>query len=412
MLYQKEYKMNVKIEKGTPRGRVTPPSSKSMAHRILICAAMAPGTSIIKGVSECDDVKATIGCLSALGARISRSGDTLTVTGVNMKAASPASALECNESGSTLRFFLPIALLSGKNTMFRGERVLMQRPMSVYEDMCKKKKLIYNADGESIAVRGPLTAGEYEVVGNISSQFISGLLFALPLLDGDSRIKIIPPIESRSYIDMTIEALALFGVEARWSDDNTIYVKGSQQYMQRELTVEGDYSGAAFIDALGVFNSDVGVDGLNPDSLQGDKVYKLLFDMLKKGVPTIHIANCPDLGPVLFAVAAAKYGGVFTGTKRLKIKESDRASAMAEELAKFGVSVTVYEDKTVVYPAAFHAPTEILFGHNDHRIVMALSVLLTLTGGEIEGAEAISKSYPRFFDDLKSLGIEVHEYEA
>jgi 3-phosphoshikimate 1-carboxyvinyltransferase len=232
------------------------------------------------------------------------------------------------------------------------------------------------------------------------------------MLRGDSRIKIIPPIESRSYIELTIKALSLFGISVRWSDDNTIYIRGSQKYVPTDLTVEGDYSGAAFIDALGVFNNDINVDGLTPDSLQGDKVYKLLFDMLKKGVPTIHISNCPDLGPILFAVAAAKHGGVFTGTKRLKIKESDRASAMAEELAKFGVSVTVYDDKTVVYPAAFHQPTEVLSGHNDHRIVMALSILLTLTGGEISGAEAVNKSYPSFFEDLKSLGIEVVKYEA
>ena len=401
--------MNVKIHKGTPKGRVNAPSSKSMAHRMLISAAMANGTSVISGVSDCEDVKATIGCLESLGATIKKDGDTLTVTGVDMRRVSALAPLNCNESGSTLRFFIPIALLSGKNTLFLGEKGLMKRPMTVYEDMCKVKGLIYNADGDSIAVRGPLTAGEYEVVGNISSQFISGLLFALPVLDGNSRIKIIPPIESRSYIELTIEALSLFGIDVKWLDDNTLYVRGNQQYVPKNLTVEGDYSGAAFIDALGVFGNDVAVDGLRPDSTQGDKVYKLLFDMLKRGVPTIHIANCPDLGPILFAVAAAKHGGVFTGTKRLKIKESDRASAMAEELAKFGTSVTVYDDKTVVYPVSFHAPVAPLSGHNDHRIVMALSILLTLTGGTIKGAEAVKKSYPDFFDDLSSLGVKIEK---
>ena len=404
--------MNVKIHKGVPAGRVTAPSSKSMAHRMLISAAMANGTSVIKGVSDCEDVKATLSCLEALGATVKRENDTLTITGVDIKRTSPTAPLNCNESGSTLRFFIPIALLSGKNTLFLGAKSLMKRPMNVYEDLFKKKGLTYNSDGESIAVKGPLAPGEYEIVGNISSQFISGLLFALPLLDGDSRIKIIPPIESRSYIELTVEALALFGVEVKWLDDTTIFIKGNQHYIPKELTVEGDYSGAAFIDALGVFGNDVAAEGLNPNSTQGDKVYKLLFDMLKKGVPTIHIANCPDLGPILFAVAAAKHGGVFTGTKRLKIKESDRASARAEELAKFGTSVTVYDDKTVVYPVSFHAPSVPLSGHNDHRIVMSLAVLLTLTGGEIEGAEAISKSYPSFFEDLKALGIEVEYIEA
>lgn len=404
--------MNVKIHKGLPCGTVKAPPSKSMAHRILICAAMAGGESIINGFSDCDDVAATVKCLASLGARITQNGDTVTVQGTDMTRATPRSALECNESGSTLRFLLPIALLSGKNTLFIGTEGLMRRPMHVYEQLCRHSGLSYNADGQSIAVRGPLSAGEYEVVGNVSSQFISGLLFALPILNGDSKIKIIPPIDSRSYIDLTIEALSLFGVEVKWTDDNTLFIKGGQCYQPSNVTVEGDYSGAAFIDAFTLFGRDVSVCGLNPCSTQGDKVYKTLFDMIKKGVPTIHIGNCPDLGPILFAAAAAKHGAVFTGTKRLKIKESDRAAAMAEELSKFGISVTVYEDKVVVYPISFRAPTEPLFGHNDHRIVMSLAILLTLTGGEIIGAEAVNKSYPSFFEDLATLGIEVEKYEA
>ena len=404
--------MNVTINKGVPKGRVNAPPSKSMAHRILICAAMACGKSIISGISDCEDVRATISCLSALGAGITKSGDTVTVHGIDMLNATPKSTLDCHESGSTLRFFLPISLLSGKNTLFTGADSLMKRPMHVYEDICRERGISYHADGGSIAVCGPLTAGEYHVPGNVSSQFISGLLFALPRLDSDSKIKIIPPIESRSYIDLTVEALSLFGIDVKWTDDTTLYVKGKQSYVSQDVTVEGDWSGSAFIDAFSIFGADVHVDGLNPDSTQGDKVYRTLFDMIKKGVPTIHIGNCPDLGPILFAAAAAKHGAVFTGTKRLKIKESDRAAAMAEELSKFGVSVTVYDDKVVVYPASFHAPTELLCGHNDHRIVMSLAVLLTLTGGQISGAEAINKSYPSFFEDLRALGIEVNEYEA
>lgn len=404
--------MKVYINRGSASGSVLAPPSKSMAHRILISAAMASGVSTIRGVSDCEDVRATIGCLTALGARIDVIEDSVKVRGIDISSALPHSALDCNESGSTLRFFLPIALLSGKNVLFVGAESLMKRPMHVYERICAQRGLSYIADGNSIAVKGPLTPGEYEVVGNVSSQFISGLLFALPQLKSDSRIKIIPPIESRSYIDLTIEALSLFGVEIKWADDTTLFIKGGQRFAPADVTVEGDYSGAAFIDALSIFGSDVKVEGLNPLSTQGDKVYKTLFDMIKKGVPTIHIGNCPDLGPILFAAAAAKHGAVFTGTKRLKIKESDRASAMAEELSKFGVSVTVYDDKAVVYPVRFHAPTEALNGHNDHRIVMSLAILLTLTGGEIEGAEAINKSYPSFFEDLSKLGIEVRQYEA
>lgn len=402
--------MNLRIHKAVLKGAVNAPPSKSMAHRLLIAAALSRGTSVIRGISDCDDVKATVKCLEALGVKIQKSDSAITVSGVDVTAITPQSTLDCNESGSTLRFLLPIALLSGKNTLFYGADGLMRRPMDVYENMCRDKGYSYNADGSSIAVRGPLTAGEYEVIGNVSSQFISGLIFALPLANGDSKINIIPPIESRAYIDMTIEALEAFGVKVRWLDDNTIFINGNQKYSPTDVTVEGDYSGSAFIDALSVFGNDVSVEGLNPDSVQGDKAYKSFFDMLKKGVPTIHLGNCPDLGPILFAVAAAKHGGVFTGTRRLKIKESDRCAAMAEELSKFGVSVSVYDDKVVVYPIKLQAPSAALNGHNDHRIVMALSILLTLTGGEIEGAEAVNKSYPAFFDDLKSIGAVIEEY--
>ena len=235
--------------------------------------------------------------------------------------------------------------------------------------------------------------------------------FCLHLLEGDSKLTITPPIESRSYIDMTISALAQFGVEAVWKDENTITIRGNQRYQAREAWVEGDYSNAAFFEALNVLGGDVEIGGLDPESIQGDKVYARMFEQLKKGTPTLNISDCPDLGPVLFSVAAAGSGGVFCGTKRLKIKESDRGQVMAEVLGKFGVSVTVYEDEIVIYPARFEAPSEPLYGYNDHRIVMSEAVLLSLTGGIIEGAEAVTKSFPDFFDKLRTLGIEVKEIE-
>ncbi len=404
--------MTVKINPGTAKGRICAPPSKSMAHRLLICAAMAEGVSHVMGISDCDDAKATIDCLRALGVRVEVEGDTVTVYGRSPLDYEPTGVLSCRESGSTLRFLTPVAMLSGRTAMFVGAQTLMSRPMSVYEKICKDRGLDFILDKTSVTVRGPLRSGDFSVVGNVSSQFISGLLFALPSLDGESRIRIAPPIESRSYIDMTIEALAAFDVAAVWEDEYTIYISGGQKYKAADVTVEGDYSGAAFPEALNLFGGEVSIDGLAEKTLQGDRVYKKYFDMLSRGVPTIHIGDCPDLGPVLFAVAAAKCGGIFSGTKRLKIKESDRASAMAGELKKFGVSVSVYEDKVVVYPVSFHAPTEPLFGHGDHRIVMSLAVLLTLTGGEIEGAEAVRKSYPEFFDHLRALGIEVTEHDT
>ena len=404
--------MIVKIEKGIARGTVNAPPSKSMAHRLLISAAMSNGESTIRGISDCEDVRATLKCLSALGVSVVKEGQDLKVTGVDMTKRAPEGVLDAGESGSTLRFLIPVAMLSGKTAMFKGKEGLMRRPMDVYSNLAKEHGLLFIQDGESITVRGALKGGEFTVVGNVSSQFISGLLFALPTLKSSSRIKIIPPIESRSYIEMTIAAIGLFGIKAIWENEHTIFIPGGQTYTPGNVDVEGDFSGAAFTDAFNILEGDVEVKGLNPSSIQGDRVYKKYYEMLDYGIPTLHIGDCPDLGPILFAIAAAKRGGVFTGTRRLKIKESDRASVMAEELKKFGVSVTVYEDKTVVYPVRFEAPKERLSGHNDHRIVMALSVLLTLVGGEIEGAEAVSKSYPEFFSDLRRIGIGVSEYDA
>ncbi len=401
--------MRITVEPGKATGTVSVPPSKSMAHRLLICAAMSAGESRIHGISQCDDVEATLDCLTALGIAIERMGDTAIVQGKEFASLSPTAPLCCRESGSTLRFLLPPVLLCGKNVMLRGNRYLMQRPMGVYETLCKEKGLTYLKDEESVVVKGPLTAGEYSVVGNISSQFISGLLFALPTVAGDSVIRITPPVESRSYINLTVDALREFGIEILWQNDHTLRIKGGQRYSAHETTVEGDYSNAAFLEALNLFGGSVLPQGLRSETLQGDRVYRRYFDMLCKGAPTIHIGDCPDLGPILFSVAAAKNGAVFNGTRRLRMKESDRAQAMARELRKFGTSVTVYEDTVVIYPAEFHAPQEVLYGHNDHRIVMSLAVLLTLTGGSLDGAEAVGKSYPEFFRVLRTLGISVSE---
>lgn len=404
--------MRVVISPARAVGRIKAPPSKSVAHRLLICAALADGVSVIRGISDSEDVAATLDCMASLGIRSERVDDDVTVYGIGAKRIKPIDTLPCRESGSTLRFFIPIALSSGKCATFTGAPSLLSRPMTVYENMCAQMGYGFVSDEKSITVKGPLKSGEYSVVGNVSSQFISGLLFALPTLSGNSRISITPPIESRSYIELTLEALSKFGVKVIWEDEHTLFIEGGQKYRPTELSVEGDYSGAAFPDALNLFGGDVQIDGLDPESIQGDKVYKRYYEQLLRGVPSIHIGNCPDLGPILFALAAAKHGGIFTGTRRLKIKESDRAEAMAEELRKFGAAVTVGEDRVVIFPANFHKPTEPLYGHNDHRIVMSLAILLSTLGGEIVGAEAVRKSYPEFFEHLISLGIGVEVQDA
>ena len=388
------------------------PPSKSMAHRLLICGGLSEGKSVIKGISSSEDMKATLDCLSAIGAKYEIEGDTVTITGADIRNIPKDAVLRCRESGSTLRFFIPICLLDGKTFTLTGSEKLLSRPLSVYEDIFKKQGITFEAGPDKIKVGGRLNSGNYKIKGNISSQFITGLLFVLPLMEKDSVIQLIPPVESLSYINLTIEALSVFGIRIEWQDEKTLFVKGGQSYKAANARVEGDYSNAAFFAALNELGSEIEMTGLNPKSLQGDKVYEKNFALLGKGTPTINISDCPDLGPILFAVAAVKGGGVFTGTRRLKIKESDRASAMAEELSKFGVAVTVHEDSVVVYPHDFHAPTEILCGHNDHRIVMSCAVLLTLTGGKIEGAEASRKSLPDFFERLEKLGFEVDLYDA
>lgn len=404
--------MIVTIHPGQARGTVAAPPSKSVAHRLLICAGLSRGISHIHGVQFNEDISATLDCLEALGACCTVSADTVTVKGADIFCAKPGQSLHCRESGSTLRFFIPLALLCGENVTFTGTEKLLSRPLDIYARLCADRGFAFAQGQSQLQVKGRLQPGHFCIPGNISSQFITGLLFALPLLDGDSVISITPPVESRGYIALTLQALSAFGVKVQWQDACTLRIFGNQQYIARDMTVEGDYSGAAFYGALNALGGDITVTGLCPESLQGDKIYMQHLESLCTGCPQIDLTDCPDLGPVLFAVAAAKNGAEFTGTRRLKIKESDRAAAMAQELAAFGTTVTVRENSVTVEPTAFHAPTRVLQGHNDHRIVMSLAVLLTLTGGKIEGAQAVRKSFPDFFEKLQTLKIEVITHET
>ena len=398
--------MRAFITPGRAKGKIAAPPSKSMAHRLLICAGLADGESILHGVSDCEDVRATVDCLNALGVTTQLEGDTVRVNGIDPTLAQTKTTLCCRESGSTLRFLIPVALLTNGNTAFEGYGRLMERPMGVYEEICRERGLLFQKAGDRLTVGGGLPSGVYRLPGDVSSQFVSGLLFALPLAKGDSVIELTTKVESRSYIHMTLDAMRAFGVLAEWEGEQRLRIPGGQRYVPTELSVEGDYSNAAFLDALRTLGSDVTLTGLREDSLQGDKCYREAFSALAKGKATISLADCPDLGPILFAVAAAKNGGIFTETERLRIKESDRVAAMQEELTKLGVRMSV-NGGTVEVEGGLHAPTDAICGHNDHRIVMSMAVLLTLVGGVIEGAEAVRKSYPAFFEDLGSLGIEV-----
>ena len=400
--------MKVKIHPSSPRGKVQAPKSKSVAHRLLLAAALADGVSVIHGVPECEDFAMTLGCVRSLGVRCDVSGDTVTVHGTGAKLT-PSSDLLAKESGSTLRFIIPILLTTGEKVTVRGAKRLFERPLTVYEELAKKDGFLFERSDTSLTVCGKLSPGVFSIPGDISSQFITGLLFALPLLKEDSEIKITTNLESTSYVKLTLDALKNFGILASW-EGNSIFVKGNQTYKPAELTVEGDYSGAAFIDALNLVGGTTESVGLNPSSAQGDAIYVQYYEMLKKQNPEIDLTDCPDLAPILFALAAEMNGAKFIGTARLRIKESDRAVAMKEELARLGGVLWVDENTVTVEKSILHSPKSPIKSHNDHRIVMALATLLTKYGGEIEGAEAIAKSYPSFFEDLSKLGVML-EYE-
>ena len=401
--------MKLEIKKGWAEGSVSAPPSKSMAHRSLICGAFSKGSEI-KGVAMSEDIEATLGCLRSLGASVSVCEDTVYIGGMSLGSEDVTDELFCNESGSTLRFLIPLCLISGKKIKFVGAKRLFERPLSIYESICQEQGILFEKSENGLTVCGKLKSGNYRIRGDISSQFISGLLFALPLLDGISIIEIIGKFESESYIDLTLQVLSEFGIKITRVGSRFI-ILGNQRYQSRDYTVEGDCSNAAFLQALDFIGGKVTVEGISENTLQGDRVYNKIFASLENGIREFDLSDCPDLAPILFAVSAVKGGAAFTGTARLKIKESDRSEAMAQELKKLGIEVEVGENHVRVGSSPLKSPTEALCGHNDHRIVMALAVLCTLVGGEIEGAEAVAKSYPDFFDVIKKLKIGLEIYE-
>jgi len=398
--------MNVRITPKRLAGSLSAPPSKSYAHRMLICSGLAKGESVIEGISDSQDMLATLDCINALNISYKVSNQTVTMQG-GFKKLSEKAVFKCRESGSTLRFFIPIAMAACENAEFIGTKRLIERGIGIYEELFTKKGISIEKIEESISLHGILEPGEFEIMGNISSQFVTGLLFALPLLNGNSILRVLPPVESRPYIDITLDVIRKFGIDIREIEENVFEIDGNQQYKSMNVRVEGDWSNSAALLAYNQIGGDVKVFDLNYESRQGDKICLSHLEKLNEEMPTIDISDCPDLGPILFATAAAKNGAVFTGTKRLRIKESDRASAMSTELKKFGIESEVLDNEVIIHKGTLVKPKEILSGHNDHRIVMAMTLLASSTGGEISDAESINKSYPNFFDDLAELGLEV-----
>lgn len=399
--------MRLRIEKGTAKGRVQAPPSKSMAHRLLLAAGLAEGESTICRVGVCEDTLATLDCLRALGADCRVTGSTVFVRGVLPENFRENAVLPCRECGTTLRFLVPVCLLSDKTVRFTGAKRLFERPLDAYAELCRLRGLTFSRGPRELVVQGPLTAGHFTLPGNVTSQYAGGLLFALPQLRGDSVIRLREAPESRPYIDMTLAALALFGVRAAWENETTLNVPGGQRFSPASVTVEGDATAAAVFAALNLCGGTVEIDGLDPDTKQGDRVFADHFAALASGAPTLSVADCPDLAPVLFVTAALCNGATFTGTARLAFKESDRAHVMAVEMAKCGASLIVRENAVTVEKTPLFVPVTPLFSHGDHRVVMALAVLLTALGGDLCGCEAVAKSMPDFFQKLSALGVGV-----
>lgn len=397
--------MTAKFKPCKLKGVISAPPSKSMAHRYLIGSALSKEKCVLSEIDYSEDILASIDCLRALGAEITTDGDTVTVNPDKfMKAENPV--LECRESGSTLRFFIPLALCLSKQVTLNGSTRLFERPLDVYEKLCRENGFTFQKDTNSVTVCGNLKSGNYKIPGDISSQFITGLIFALVYLGENSFVEIIPPFESRSYINLTISALKSFGADVEFVDEYSIAVRKSKLHSYSGK-IEGDYSNSAFLDAFNYIGSEIKIHNLKCDSFQGDKVYRDYFDKIASGTPTLDISDCPDLGPILFALSALKNGAVFTGTERLKAKESDRGMAMHEELKKLGGGLIFGDNMITVPKQELKYNAIIIDGHNDHRIVMAMSVILSKIGGEITGIDAVKKSYPAFFDDIKKLGAEV-----
>lgn len=421
---------SLRIKPGKLEGNVKIPPSKSMAHRAVICAALSDGVSKISNVEFSDDIIATVNAMRALGAVINEEGDHLEVKGVNFKNIIPTREFErvvdCNESGSTLRFLIPIALVFEGVTRFIGRGNLGKRPLDTYYNIFDEQKIEYQyKEGElDLLISGMLKPGEFKVRGDISSQFITGLLFALPLLDGDSKIVITTEFESKGYIDLTLSAMKDFGIEIINNDYKEFTIKGNQNYIARDYRVEGDYSQGAFFLVADALKSDVNILDLKEDSLQGDRE---VIDVLERMGMRIERDNnsisgkiegqlkstvidgsqCPDIIPILALAASLSDGKTeIINAERLRIKECDRLSAVTSELNKLGAKIEEKQDGLVIEGVKSFKGNVEVWSHKDHRIAMTLAIASTMCDEEIilKDYECVSKSYPNFFDDFKQLG--------
>lgn len=417
---------SVKITPSVLSGKVKVPPSKSFAHRAVLAAFLSGGECKINNIRLSEDIAATLDCAKELGAEFESDSKKSNVL-ISRKQNSPCGKirLDCGESGSTLRFLIPIALCFGENLEFTGRGRLMERPMKPYFDIFDEKGIKYSLKKSSLSIKGKLSAGDFKIDGSISSQFITGLLFALPLLDGDSRIIIEGNLTSKGYIDITLDVLKKFGIQITNDNYQSFTIKGNQQYKARNYTVEGDFSQAAFFLTAGAIGCDIVCTGLKENSLQGDK--KIIDVIRQTGATvekvgtngfkatatanmhgiTVDADEIPDLVPIMAVLLAfCKGESRIVNAARLRIKESDRLAAICSVLKALGADITEGEDFLIING------TQVLSGstvssHNDHRIAMAAAIAACRCEGEvaIKGAKkSVKKSYPDFFVDYTKLG--------
>lgn len=405
-------------------GTIPAISSKSDAHRLLIAAALADKPTVLSCNVLSEDIRATAECMRALGANIEYGENQITVEPIARDAAEQTVQLDCGECGSTLRFLLPVVSALGKNGVFSGKGRLPERPVTDLRNAMGAHGVTFSPPWVfPIETAGQLTAGKFTLKGNVSSQYVTGLLFALPLLPDDSEIELLPPIESKAYIDMTLSTLRTFGIAVETAE-NTYKIRGGQAYKSpRQVTVDGDWSNAAFFLTAGALGAPVTVTGLNLRSVQGDKA---ILDVLVKMGAKIEVdgdavtvspaplkgvqidaSGIPDLVPILSVAAAACETGATTVTNaaRLRIKECDRLAAVNECLTNMGVVCAETDDGLVIWGGEGIRGGDV-FGFNDHRMVMSMAIAATVAREKttIREAQAVRKSYPHFFADFEKLG--------
>lgn len=392
-------------------GAVTPPPSKSMTHRLLLCAALAEGTSCLAPLFESEDIRATLACMQALGAPVENRDGRVRVTGVPGRAAGETPHFPCGESASTLRFFLPTALAVCGGGVFTGRGRLMERPLGPYLKLFDEKGVFWDWEGGALRVRGRLPAGDYRLPGGVSSQFFSGLLMALPLLDAPSRLTPTSPLESEPYLEMTLEAMAAAGVSVEKTEEG--FLVRPQRFRPFEAEIEADWSQAAFWLVARFLGNDVRVCGLKADSRQGDRRIAAFLEQLSHpGDRTLDLSQTPDLLPPLAVMAALREGNCrLKGAARLRLKESDRLASVAALLRALGAELHEEEAALTIRGTTALRGGAAVDCCGDHRIAMAAAVAATrCEGGSLRllGADCVKKSYPDFWEVYRALGGECH----